>query len=53
MQNKILQISLFYIYTNVLNKAEENKCDYIWLLYEHIDSKSIIPIVSTQPSTLL
>lgn len=43
MRNNVVQISLFDIYTDVLNKAEENKSEFIRLLEEHIDFETIIP----------
>ena len=43
MRNKVVQISLFDTYTDVLNKAEDNKSEFIRLLEEHIDFETIIP----------
>ena len=43
MRNKVVQISLFDIYTDVLDAAEENKNEFIRLLEEHIDLDELIP----------
>lgn len=43
MRNKVVQISLFDTYTDVLNTAEENKSEFIRLLEEHINLAELIP----------
>ena len=43
MRNKVVQISLFDIYTDVLDAAEENKSEFIRLMEEHIDLAELIP----------
>ena len=43
MRNKVVQISLFDIYTDVLDAAEENKSEFIRLMEEHIDLTELIP----------
>lgn len=43
MRNKVVQLSLFDTYTDVLNSMEENKSELIYLLKEHIDFDTIIP----------
>ena len=43
MRNKVVQLSLFDTYTDVLNSMEENKTELINLLEEHIDFDAIIP----------
>lgn len=43
MRNKFVQISLFDIYTDILNSMEENKSELITLLDEYIDLDAIIP----------
>lgn len=43
MRNKVVQLSLFDTYTDVLNSMEENKSELIYLLEEHIDFDTSIP----------
>lgn len=43
MRNKVVQLSLFDTYTDVLNSMEENKSELINLLEERIDFDTIIP----------
>ena len=43
MRNKVVQLSLFDTYTDVLDSMEENKSELINLLEEHIDFDAIIP----------
>jgi len=43
MRNKSVQISLFDTYTDVLNKTENDKSEFIRLLEEYIDFETIIP----------
>ena len=43
MRNKVVQLSLFDTYTDVLNSMEENKSELINLLEEHVDFDTIIP----------
>ena len=43
MRNKVVQISLFDTYTDVLNKEENDKSEFIRLLEEYIDFETIIP----------
>lgn len=42
MRNKVVQLSLFDTYTDVLEKMEENKSELVELLEEHIDFEAII-----------
>lgn len=43
MRNNVVQISLFDIYTNVLDAVEECKSEFIRLMEEHIDLAELIP----------
>jgi len=43
MRNKVVQLSLFDTYTDVLETMEENKSELIELLEEYIDFEAIIP----------
>ena len=43
MRNKVVQLSLFDTYTDVLNSMEENKSELINILEEYIDFDTIIP----------
>ena len=43
MRNKVVQLSLFDTYTDVLKTMEENKSELVELLEEYIDFETIIP----------
>ena len=43
MRNKVVQLSLFDTYTDVLDKMEDHKSELIELLEKHIDFDTIIP----------
>jgi len=43
MRNKVVQLSLFDTYTDVLDKMEDHKLEPIELLEKYIDFDAIIP----------
>ena len=43
MRNKVVQLSLFDTYTDVLDKMEDHKSELIELLEKYIDFDAIIP----------
>lgn len=43
MRNKVVQLSLFDTYTDILDKMEDHKSELIELLEKYIDFDAIIP----------